>query len=132
MTEQPITIDQIAALRWTEDRHVDVMGAAKMAGAVRALAERLLEEVARANSAEQDARNAIRERDAAHREVADRTVEVRATEKLCDGLARQRDERTAAARTFSAVVTSYMLGDVDGGVVSRAQTALAVALGGAA
>lgn len=41
-----------------------------------------------------------------------------------------RDEARAAARRFSDVVTAYMLGDVDGAAVSRAQTDLTAAIAG--
>lgn len=42
----------------------------------------------------------------------------------------QRDQARAAAEAFSDVVTDYMLGDVDGRAISRAQTTLHAAIAG--
>jgi hypothetical protein len=51
--DEDLTVDEISALRWTKPAHLNLIGIDKAAAAIRLLAVRLLEEIARANEAEQ-------------------------------------------------------------------------------
>lgn len=51
--DENLTVDEISALRWTKPAHLSLIGIEKAAASIRLLATRLLEEIARANEAEQ-------------------------------------------------------------------------------